>query len=1448
MFRLRRLYLDSIGVADNRFSDLTVDLTDRAGNPADSIVWLRNGAGKTTMLSLLLALILPDRRDFLATRTKKRTLEDLVLGGDTAHVVAEWIDPIGQVLLTGAVYEWDGKARPRDYNGVAKDRLRRSWWCVSPDPAVDGSTLDDLPFTLRTRGQYDRERFRAHVRMLATKGVNAVVADHSIAEWHRALRERRFDPELFQYFTEVNAAEGGIDGLFSGIDSPGAFVRYLLRFVADRERVQPVRELLADTAVEIAKRPVYLVEREFCAQARSLVGKLGEAHERVLTTTTVRDTRRGITAGCKRALLDAVAAADLAHKTSSQLHKDIEASHRELRNTVDAARRRRAEYLRLAAGFRFGAAEKGLSAAKDAAARLSVEAEAWGAVADLVELATARAELKVRSAALGDAATDARPLVDAVTQAKTVLAGALDTALAEADASIEALTDELSAAQGSKTAAERERRARHEEQVRLDAEQDGLNQVIDRFTAKTNAAAADGLLVERERIDVAVIRLTTSLGTTEGSIKRLTGEQKELDTELDKATKRRKEAREANRRATDRHRQLRGELTRLERRAAEIGDSPRLRALLQTESVDLAVSADEAVVSLRTAVAAADVSMIETRAAVAEDERAVQALEATGLLPPRPGVSAVVDAFGAVGITAHPGWQYLAKHVPADQRRNRIAELPDVVDGVIVYGDAAEAVSRIDVEIDDVVAVSPASVFRDQAQAKAVLGPAAARYDVAAAGAELDRRNERLGRRRNELAELDQRRLADATLADRIGAWLADLPEDGLLGLGQRETAAAQAVAKAITAEETAETLVGELGNRRADIGERLGELRVVRVRLQGDLGRVRALDEENQQVIEPATVRLAAIPGLRRVAREREEAAEVRYRDADGAIEDIRGRLRGLKATSRNWRARRATLPDVATMTDLSVEAAESTVARSEELLRERFPEGELRRAVGESERAVAAAAASWQRHDEPIRTEAEMLAATPAGADSDLRAESAAVARSKLDEANQRIGGTEAEYRVARDELDAATPRGRVRHTDQVYEVADRAEAQRLAAEADEEATTIQIRVGQLERDRDEAESAAARARIRGRMLRDQADRLRDVEPAESTVMTLPDDEDEIRDLVARMVSEQESVDSAHSAATSARSQRADELRKWADSDRFAVVGEDEHSQAVRMLRELFRGDSVFERVAARAAELTEDLEMRGRAIGQQLKHVEEHKANVVNRLADLVDESLSVLRRASTLSELPGGIGPWEHQRFLVVEARQRPSRDQVVLRVGELVDRMVRAGKVEIEPVELLWRASEASVVEGFRATVLKPAPDQPTGRTPVEEMRKWSGGENLTASLVLFCVMARLRAEQRSGAKAGNTGGVLPLDNPLGKANYLPFLELQRRVADASGVQLVFWTGIGDLGAVTAFPRIAAMHKRLSATRPGRAYVRGDADNSFTGDQVVDVVISVRDEP
>jgi hypothetical protein len=103
------------------------------------------------------------------------------------------------------------------------------------------------------------------------------------------------------------------------------------------------------------------------------------------------------------------------------------------------------------------------------------------------------------------------------------------------------------------------------------------------------------------------------------------------------------------------------------------------------------------------------------------------------------------------------------------------------------------------------------------------------------------------------------------------------------------------------------------------------------------------------------------------------------------------------------------------------------------------------------------------------------------------------------------------------------------------------------------------------------------------------------------------------------------------------------------------------------------------------------------------------------------------------------------------------------------------------------------------------------------------MSKWSGGEKLTAAVVLYCIVARLRARNRSRALPLGSSGALVLDNPLGKSNYVGFLAVQRRVATALGVQLLYTTGVRDLKAVGTFPNVIRCRNRRAASTD-RGYV------------------------
>ena|SRR5438094_1187140 len=90
MPRLRRMRLVSIGHDRARFEDVTLNFLNRAGKPSNSIVWLRNGGGKTSLLSLFFAGIRPNQRDFLGKRAEEgvRSIDDYVTSRDQGVVCA----------------------------------------------------------------------------------------------------------------------------------------------------------------------------------------------------------------------------------------------------------------------------------------------------------------------------------------------------------------------------------------------------------------------------------------------------------------------------------------------------------------------------------------------------------------------------------------------------------------------------------------------------------------------------------------------------------------------------------------------------------------------------------------------------------------------------------------------------------------------------------------------------------------------------------------------------------------------------------------------------------------------------------------------------------------------------------------------------------------------------------------------------------------------------------------------------------------------------------------------------------------------------------------------------------------------------------------------------------------------------------------------------------------
>jgi hypothetical protein len=241
-------------------------------------------------------------------------------------------------------------------------------------------------------------------------------------------------------------------------------------------------------------------------------------------------------------------------------------------------------------------------------------------------------------------------------------------------------------------------------------------------------------------------------------------------------------------------------------------------------------------------------------------------------------------------------------------------------------------------------------------------------------------------------------------------------------------------------------------------------------------------------------------------------------------------------------------------------------------------------------------------------------------------------------------------------------------------------------------------------------------------------------------------------------------------------------------------------------------------------------EQLSVRLSQCEQKLEELLAHRRLLVREIAANVQRGLWLLRQADQVSALPEGFGDWSDQRFLHIRFATPAVDEELVERLETMVDQLVDAG-VRPSGVPLLQRATHAAVgATGFGVRILKPNPALRPERVPVTELATFSGGEQLTAAILLYCTLARLRAQARP---TQSTAGVLTLDNPIGKSSNVTLLRLQRRVADAMGVQLVYTTAVDDREAVGVLPHWIRLRNERSDTRTGNQHVEvdgGDAEN------------------
>jgi len=1446
MPRLARLRFVSLGHPNARFDDLVLDLCDADGRATDSTLWLRNGGGKSSVLNLLFGLIRPGRRDFLGGKAeaRKRRIEDYVDTRDHGVVAAEWeldgadgLDLEGEPLryLTGVFLEW------RTGRSEDDTRLRRLFFAGRVSASSPRLDIESLPlFTEHGEGRRGRRTLASfRQEWMGLRGTHPhleLAQTENQREWSELLDEAGIDPELFAYQVRMNLREGGVDELFRFAE-PEQFVDFLIELALNPALGEGVSRNVATYRRELRERKhALLPERELLDGLASRLEPIAAlaAERRVIDDRVAR--LASTIAGLRAYLADRRAAIEREIVEARERGTRERALAEERREARDRARCRAATLRHFAAQCRHAKAEAELEEARRARATADRERRLWEAAAPLYE-----AQRHERRAAhyrdeLDRLQAEHAPLLDELRSAAAALAAALAHRIAALRASEDA---ERSAERNHRADAHaaldsaagcRERAARAEETLRA------LDERIQGAERERAALDAASLLEPGEPAADGLARAQETLARIETRIGELAAAVAELERRTQALHAQRTECRALSREKAALADSSRAVLEEAERARRALEADPVLGACLEVESVDLERLPAQAIGELERQARAVLEEIVRIRVARASDDRAVMHLEQAGLLPPALDVERVHEALEQQLRTVWTGWAYIEANVAGGaSRRAAVERHPELAMGVVVRDSDLEAARAVVAELDPPpetpVVVAAQSALSNTGEGEAtriVAGPASdAYFDRDSAARELVHRQSRLDESDRRLERHGRERRDIEALAGRLREFRERFPR------GWFEAQWAK-VRDAERAAERHRVRAGVLEHELEKVGEEKQRAGVERDDFENCRLDARAGIERLQSFVERVDAHLA---------RWREEAAAAtRTRDQAGAEQaEWLSEAQGLEAAAdaATARARRH---------------GEDARALSEEQARIDYVEGPIAAAQGELDALrdrYRQLAASYEHEvgaegllqlrrqaEEEVReqrtklaplldgelTEDEVVAALGTiheAAQVEARrreaAEHYASAMGTLGNQSQMVERTRArltEMRAGCEELGAAVaiapdeaPAGPVQADAAAREADGEGKANAAAAEAHA------AQADSLDAQLAEAEARARELGWQERQLETISEDYADLVGATAAGAAPPEsmEDERLGDEIERIRAELKSARRDFNALDERRTAAVRDIRRWTGEPRFEGL----KSPVGRRV-----ADVEPAQLEVNAEAWRDEIALRAKVIDEQLAEMDAHRDMLIDEALAAAEEGLRLLRTATRQSRLPETVPALGGAQFLRVLSHEPEDRSERRGRIGELIDEMVDEGELP-RGLPLVQRAVRKAG-RPLRVKVLNPDPDLERKAVDIVDMARFSGGEQLTAAILLYCTLARLRARSRGAMRAASS--VLILDNPIGRASRVRFLELQREVARAMGVQLFYTTAVNDHDALRALPNVIRMRNERVDRRTGQRLV------------------------
>lgn len=1479
MYELSRIRLCSAGPAGARFQDAILDFsgvgqpvaavqgdlfgaTPQVMRPSPaSVVFLENGGGKSVLLKLLLSVILPGRRQ-VKDAPDPRLLEDYVLAQDVSHIALEWMHATtGRLLITAKVLCWKDQV----VSTVAENLIER-WYAFSPTETLG---LDSLP-TIEEGKYLSLSTYRERVKELGAQDQRLQVNwPNSQEEWTDLLGQLGLDPELFRYQRAMNKDEGEAVHAFT-LDSDSGFVDFLLKAVFDHKGLNDVAALVSTYAHKLAGRKDLLLELAFVEEAMTLLEPLIEAASAV-NESRVQAQQATQEVAAFNGQVQARVRGDRDRLALLERHEQSLAT--EFTHAAGLTRRWAAtvarQWQRLAQ-LQFARAKADAEEAARGKERAKAVVDGWRATGAVHRHLTKSAASRALALLVKEGELAAEPALQARERSAEALAQGLLALKGHAERAQEKLVTEALKQETAEKEARLAREAALKEADRAEMEARELLEQVGVARAEAEQAVVDGLAPATDLVSKAAVDARQAVERTAEKISALELEQESVDRQQGGAQETLSVAIRAEEAARGRCGEAQRTLEAAVSRTSAIEAVPRLADLLGA-AVRLDLDVQVLLERLGAAIAEAERDRVALRVERARDEVARLALKDGRPLPP-PQV--VVDACRVLEqseprIDAWPGWEYIAEF-PIQRREEMLARAPQLVSGVLLNSpnDQERAREILGQALPTAYYVTVGTVAGlCDAEGSTVEGVLftlpfnAALYEEKAAEAEQKVIEERWARSENRLKQLHSAQQHDGALRQRISQWREDYPAGALAELQEACAASGRSLAGAKEVTAGQRLVMAALVKRREEIRGELRDMREDHERWQEVGRRLTGLSERLAQIpswLEKATRANEQHRVYQERAEEAETTAEEHRRLAVSQHAASEEQRRTAAAAGQEW----AELPGAQDMR-LEGEPPSDPVP----VLRDAYKKaktnfdsadvpGELRDQLIRAEEDAREAAAEYSALPETDRATAHRLLGTPEALDERSRAEALeqadkalaaaenAVERTLLEQGKHENALEERRKAFLKQTTDGTEPMPAAEVPDTIDNCLDTVAAAETehAAAREAEAAALAQRTAAAEATTRDKDAAKAFERLT-QALADAA-----VEP--NVAPYAGDGDAGWSDYLRLDAAAREAKEELNRNGKVLRS-AADQIKRHAATERYTRLTIPVRQQIIELS---------IEQIAEHAAGWLAALQPRKRNLSDEINEVNQHRQTIVDHLKGESDKALSLLRSAQRLSRLPRSLGDWAGQEFIHFSFQQQP--DELLLpRLGELAEEAAAGHtsdgrKVARDGLSLLLRAVHTAVPTGFRVHVLKPDTVLRTERVRVSKVKDvFSGGQQLTAAILLYCTMAALRANQQ-GRERSRHSGVLFLDNPIGRANADYLLDLQRQVAQALGVQLIYTTGLYDEKALGKFPLIVRMRndadlraarKYLVVNDVFRPYLDALAPEDGTG-QVDSARIFRREEP